>query len=105
VKAAQKQQAASLPSTEQIMLAPERAILAALDATLELAIRSLRAEHPALGPDGKVATDSNYEPHDLELLPTVESLALGAIQLRQLIAHFHAAVEALLRRADYGFPF
>ena len=61
------------------MVAPERAILAALDATLELALRSLRAEHPALGPDGKVVLDPNYQPHDLELLPAAEALALAAL--------------------------
>jgi hypothetical protein len=39
-----------LPSTEQIMVSSERAILAALDVNLELAIRSLRAEHVVIGP-------------------------------------------------------
>ena len=36
-----------LPTTEQILMASERAILAALDTNLLLAVRTLRAEHPA----------------------------------------------------------
>ncbi len=86
------------------MVAPERAILAALEVTLELAIRSLRAEHPALGPDGKLALDPNYEPHDFNVLPAAEALVQSAIQLRQLVADFQAAVDGLLR-PERGFPF
>lgn len=37
-----------LPTVEQIVMAPERPTLAALDTLLELAIRSLLAENPGL---------------------------------------------------------
>lgn len=39
-----------LPTVDQIVMAPERPILVALDTMLDLATRCLRAENPALMP-------------------------------------------------------
>lgn len=89
-----------LPSTEQLMVAPERAILATLDANLELAARLLMAEHVDLLPDGRRSRDPDYEPHTADLLPAAEALVLGARRLRQLVAKYRAIEDDLLREAD-----
>ena len=89
-----------LPSTEQIMMASERAILAALDVNLELAIRSLKAEHLTLGPDGRLATDPDYQPYTFHLLPVAEALVLCASRLRELVASYRIVADGLLRDAD-----
>jgi hypothetical protein len=89
-----------LPSTEQLMVASERAILAALDATLELAIRSLKAEHVALIPDGRLSTDHHDEPYTFNLLPIAEALVLCAKRLRQLVTDYRTVSDDLLRVAD-----
>lgn len=91
-----------LPTTEQLMLAPERAILAVLDVDLELAARLLMAEHVDLLPDGRRSRDPEYEPHTADLLPAAEALVLGARRLRQLVAKYRAIEDDLLREAD-GF--
>lgn len=89
-----------LPSTEQIGVASERAILAALDANLELAIRSLKAEHVALAPDGRLARDPDYEPHTFNLLPVAEALVTCAKRLRRLVTEYRTVADDLLREAD-----
>jgi hypothetical protein len=89
-----------LPSTEQIMEASERAILAALDVSLELAIRSLKAEHVALAPDGHLASDPDYEPYTFRLLPIAEALVLCAKRLRKLVAKYRIVADDLLTQRD-----
>ena len=71
-----------LPTTEQILMASERAILAALDTNLLLAARTLRAEHPqAFGEEGR---DEPSPPH----LALAESILILAASLRELIASY-----------------
>jgi hypothetical protein len=78
-----------LPSTEQLMAGPERAILASLDANLELAIRSLKAEHVALLPAGR----RSYEP-----------FILCAQRLHRLVADYCRVADSLLATPDRGRP-
>lgn len=92
--------AAWLPTTAQIMVAPERAILAALDANLELVIRTLKAEHVALAPDGRLAMAPDYEPYTVNLLPVAEALVLCAKRLRRLVTEYRAVADDLLSEAD-----
>jgi hypothetical protein len=89
-----------LPSTEQIMVASERAILAALDVTLELTIRSIKAEHIALDTDGRLSTDHDYEPATFRLLPVAKTLVLCAKRLRRLVADYRIVADELLREVD-----
>lgn len=95
-----------LPSTDQIMVASERAILAALDVNLELAIRSLMAAHAELIPDGLLVTDPDYEPYTFNLLPVAESLVLCAKLLRNHVANYRLVADDLLKDADrvYDLP-
>ena len=72
-----------LPSTGQLLSAPERAILAALDASLLLTFRTLLAEHLGLLPDGRSPRDANYQPFDASLLPVAEDLVTCARQLHR----------------------
>ena len=76
-----------LPTTEQILMAQERAILAALDVTLLLAERALRAEHVCLGDDSEPSP-----PH----LAIAGSIVLLAQSLRELIASYQLATESAL---------
>ena len=86
-----------LPSVEQLMAAPERALLTTLDANLELAARLLMADPVDLLPDGRRSGDPSYEPYTTDLLPAAEALILGARQLRRRIADYTAAASRLLR--------
>ena len=79
-----------LPTTEQILMASERAILAALDTNLLLTARTLRAEHPqAFGGEGR---DEPSPPH----LALAESILILAASLRQLIASYRAVTGRVL---------
>lgn len=79
-----------LPTTEQILMASERAILAALDTNLLLAARTLRAEHaPALG-----ERDDEPSPPQLAL---AESILILAASLRELIARYRTVTGRLIR--------
>jgi hypothetical protein len=89
-----------LPSTEQIMTAPERAILAALDATLELTIRVLKAEHVDLLPHGRLSHDPDYEPFTATLLPTAEATVICAEHLKRLLGEYLRLVEGLLSETE-----
>jgi len=89
-----------LPSTEQLMVAPERALLAALDANLELAARLLMPEHVDLLPDGRRSRDPDYEPYTLDLLPKAEALIRGARRLRRHIAAYRATADSLFAYVD-----
>lgn len=82
-----------LPTTEQILMASERAILAALDTNLLLATRTLRAEHPAAL--GQPPSDEPSPPH----LAIAESILILAASLRELIASYRF-VTARLNRDD-----
>lgn len=69
-----------LPSASELSCAPERAILAALDASLVLAIRALKAEHPSLDlPD-----ESSTEP----LLLLAGAILASATSLHELIVGY-----------------
>jgi hypothetical protein len=77
-----------LPTTEQIMMGEERAILAVLDVTLLLAQRTLNAQHVSLG-------DESEEPNPPHLA-MAESILLLAKSLRELLAGYRLATERLL---------
>lgn len=79
-----------LPTTDQIVMASERAILAALDTNLLLAVRALRAEHAAaLGDD---APDEPSPPH----LALTESILVLAATLRELITGYRTVTDRML---------
>lgn len=80
-----------LPTTEQILMASERAILAALDTNLLLAVRTLRAEHAAA--IGQTPTDEPSPPH----LATAESILILAASLRELLASYRTLTGRILR--------
>jgi hypothetical protein len=78
-----------LPTTDQIVMASERAILAALDAALLLAARTLEAEHAGLG---EKLHEEPSPPH----LALAESILILAATLRELIAGYRAATDHVL---------
>ncbi len=80
-----------LPTTEQILMASERAILAALDTNLLLAARTLRAEHAAALEEAR--SDEPSPPH----LALAESMLILAASLRELIASYRTVTGRLLR--------
>ena len=82
---------ACLPTQTELFWAPERAILAALDASLVLSIRALKAAHPMLE-DPDEAPDG-HEP----LLLIGESILATARSLHELIAGYDDLAEQLTR--------
>ncbi len=78
-----------LPTTEQIVMAQERAILAALDVTLLMAERTLRAGHVTLD------DETNAEPLPPHLALAGAMLIL-AESLRELIKSYRTATDHLL---------
>lgn len=88
-----KELATWLPTSAQIAMAPERAILAALDANLQLAVRVLLAEHPSLG-------DTPHEEPEPPHLALAASIRILADTLHGLIAGYRAATEHALGDAD-----
>lgn len=78
-----------LPTTEQIVMASERAILATLDVTLLMAERTLRAEHVSLG------DESNAEPNPPHLA-IAGSILILAESLRALIQSYRAETDRVL---------
>ena len=88
---------ACLPTETEVFWAPERAILTALDASLVLAIRALKAAHPMLE-DPDEAPDG-YEP----LLLLGESILATARGLHELVAAYHQ-LAGRLTRLDGGRP-
>jgi hypothetical protein len=78
-----------LPTTEQIVMASERAILATLDTTLLLAARTIEAEHAGLG-------EHQHEEPSPPHLALAESILIIAASLRELIASYRAATDHLL---------
>lgn len=89
-----------LPSTEQLVAAPERAALAALDASLLITIRVLMAEHVDLFPRGQRSRNPDYQPFEASLLPLAEKLGLCARQLHALVCEYRSALDDLLREGE-----
>ena len=87
-----------LPTSAQIAMASERAILASLDANLQLAVRVLLAEHPAL-------SDSPHEEPEPPQLAIAASIRILADTLHDLIAGYRAATEHALGDADPDHEF
>lgn len=81
---------ACLPTTADLFWAPERAILAALDASLVLGIRALKAAHPMLE---DAEAPGGHEP----LLLIGESIIATARSLHELIAGYEDLAEHLTR--------
>jgi len=81
-----------LPSPADINAAPQRAILAALDANLVLAVRALKAQHPSLD------CDLTHDP----LLLLAEGVVASALSLHNILeAYDHLAMRsARLDHAD-----
>ena len=84
-----------LPTSPQILMAPERAILASLDASLQLAARVLLAEHPSLGEQRRPGDEP--EPPQLALAVSIRILAES---LHELIARYRDVTDHILRDAD-----
>jgi hypothetical protein len=77
----------SLPTERQLFWAPERAILALLDANLVLASRMLNTQHPVL--------DETDQPSLVPLLILTRSIIATADSLRLLVAGYHDVAERL----------
>lgn len=81
-----------LPSPAEIDEAPQRAILAALDANLVLVVRALKAQHPSLDD-----CDLTRDP----LLLLAEGVVASALSLHNILeAYDYLAKRAA--RLDYG---
>lgn len=82
------------PSVEDLRVAPELAVLHALDAALVAALRALRAEHPPLGhdlmPDG----------YRLPVLRAATLVHGHARVLRRALRSYRAAVAAMRTLRD-----
>lgn len=78
-----------LPTVNQIVMANERPILAALDVVLDMAVRTLQVEHPTIEED---ASRGPAEP-----LPPCQALAASMVilarTLHELIDGYLAALE------------
>jgi len=88
-----------IPSTEQLFDAPERASLAALDATLLLAARALLAAHLELRHDGRYQPDPQQDPFAAPLLPVAAEIIRGATHLRRLVGEYRHVADQLLADA------
>ncbi len=86
-----------LPTTLQLFWAPERAILCALDASLILAIRSLKAAHPMLDDPDQAP---EYEP----ILTIAQSLLATARGLHELIVGYDDLADRLTRLGSAHAP-
>lgn len=82
-----------LPTSAQVAMASERAILASLDANLQLTVRVLLAEHPSL-------SDGSREEPEPPHLALAASIRILADALHGLIAGYRAATEHALGDAD-----
>jgi len=85
-----------LPSTQEIFMAAERPVLAALDVNLQLAIRSLRAEYPGLDERGRLIPETDWEPHVPPQVPLIEPIIGAATALRRLLANYRLTLELAL---------
>jgi len=84
-----------IPSTEELFYFPERAHLAALDAILQLTVKSLRAQYFELDLDdkGQLRDDPNWEPYVPPQVPLIERIVGSANDLRRLIVHYRCILE------------
>jgi len=79
-----------VPTVNQIVMASQRAILAALDMNLLLAQRTLQAEHADdLSNDDP---DGPGPPH----LALTQSILIMSATLRELIASYYAVIDSML---------
>jgi len=83
-----------LPTSEQMVMASERAILASLDANLQLASRALLAEHPSLDDDAH-----GNEP-ELPHLALAASICILADSMHGLLAAYFAVTARTLGDAE-----
>ena len=79
-----------LPTTEQLIMASQRAILASLDANLVLAARALQAEH--IDELSNEDRDQPCPPH----LALTKSILIITDCLRDLIANYAIVVDQML---------
>jgi hypothetical protein len=79
-----------LPTTEQIITASQRAILAALDTNLLLTQRALEAEHA-----DQLSDEDSIEPNPPHLA-LAQSILIMSVTLRQLIASYYAVIDRML---------
>jgi hypothetical protein len=86
-----------LPTTNQLFWAPERAILCALDVSLVLAIRALKAAHPMLYDP---AEPPDHEP----MLSIAQSLLATAKGLHELIVGYDDLADSLTRLPNSHAP-
>lgn len=88
-----------VPSVSQIIMASERPILAVLDTTLELAARTLLAEHASLDENSSRGFGAEPPP-PCEALAT--SILVLARSLREVIGSYCTALEHLHGDRDRG---
>lgn len=79
---------AGLPSTAEIASAPERAVLGALDTSIHLAIRALKAAHPTLE---SLRADLSRQP----LLQLGEAILDTAACLHGLLADYDEKLDLI----------
>ena len=85
-----------LPLVRDLFGAPERAILAALDATLQIATRSLRAEYPGLDRHGRFLPQEGWEPYVPPHVLLIERIVGAAADLHRLVVEYRAALDRAL---------
>ncbi|MHB8874344.1 MAG: hypothetical protein ACYC8T_11710 [Myxococcaceae bacterium] len=86
-----------LPTSMQITMASERAILAALDASLQLAVRALCAEHPSLDEERSRDLQAEPPPPHMALAGSIVTLAES---LHELITGYRVVAERALGDAE-----
>lgn len=79
-----------VPTVNQIIMASQRTILAALDVNLLLAQRTLQAEHAA------ELSGENLDVPSPPHLALTQSILIMTATLRELIARYHTVIENML---------
>lgn len=85
-----------LPSVREVFAAPERAILSALEATLQITTRTLRAEYPGLDRHGRLLPQDGWEPYVPPQVPLVEQIVGATDDLLRLLAAYRDALDRAL---------
>lgn len=88
----------SLPTSMQLLIAPELATLAALQVSLELAIRMLQSAHPSLDDD---SPGVNSEPMSVQLA-LASSIQILAASLKEAVVGYHLLLERIAAEAMQG---
>lgn len=88
----------SLPTSMQLLIAPEMATLAELHVSLELAVRMLRCAHPSLDDDSPGATS---EPMSAQLA-LAWSIQILAASLKETVVGYQLLVERIAEEAIQG---